>query len=172
MNEADHGIIEKIEGNSRGLLITLDDGTFLGYYTEGDCCSYTEVDSFLGADKLIGSKFIRVEADEWAGGPMPESEEEEKEGEAWVGGELIQYYGLKFIAGHPVFGEVTAIANYRNFSNGYYGGWMDGGPVEYDRHRDWLTTETYSYMRTPTVNNALPLFNLTQDVHQMGADDV
>lgn len=77
----------------------------------GDCCSYSWIESVDNPNALFG-KVLSVEDIE-----MPEAKtwEHRKEKEC----ECVSFYGLKIVTerGHCVI-------DYRNDSNGYYGGWI------------------------------------------------
>lgn len=136
--------ITSIRGNRDCLVFTFNDHTIYPLQTYGDCCSYTEIDSFLGADKLIGSKFVSSDQD------YTSAQEESNDYE------YVQHYEFKVVADHPQFGEVTALAAYRNTSNGYYGGHLEAISTEnfFSRYGDKKLTE------------------FTDDVHRIGMDDI
>lgn len=94
------------------------------YVCEGDCCSTSYVEhwdgiaAFMPKDGQL-AKIIAVESismDE----VQAKINEEDKENEDTIYHDnCISVYGLKFIT---TFGQSTL--EYRNQSNGYYGGWM------------------------------------------------
>lgn len=77
--------------------------------TEGDCCSYTWIESLDAPDALIGT----VQSVEDIAMPDLGSIGTEKH----TGVNCVAYYGLKIITNKGI-----CVIDYRNDSNGYYGG--------------------------------------------------
>ena len=88
-----------VEGDSEPIL----------FATDGDCCSHTWIEHFEGIAYLIGGTVVNVE-DVDSGADDEDSEEDKY-------GNVIRFYGWKVTTdkGH-------AMLDYRNESNGYYGG--------------------------------------------------
>lgn len=87
-----------------------DGGECLTYTTEGDCCSYSWIEHFSNSEYLAGSKVLGVEEIDMPG-VEPHGDHE-----------YIQCYGVKILLeGRPAFEF-----EYRNSSNGYYGGYITG----------------------------------------------
>lgn len=101
--------VEKNEDGSR-LIFTLADGRTLTYTAEGDCCSYSWVEHLTVPPDLAGT--------------ISTSYSEADMGETEKDYETIRVYQTAF---QTPKGEI--IVEYRNASNGYYGGWLDG-PIE------------------------------------------
>jgi len=81
----------------------------LSYTVEGDCCSYSWFESIQGVDALLLGTVTEVEElfiDSWT----DETDE------------LIQSYGFKIKTN-----KGYATIEFRNSSNGYYGGWCNPG---------------------------------------------
>lgn len=77
------------------------DGKLLVYLVDADCCSHTWIEHLEGVDRILGRVVTAVEAV-----PLPGSSED---------GELV-VYGMKITA------DGDAVLDFRNKSNGYYGG--------------------------------------------------
>jgi len=112
------------------------DGDFV-YQTEGDCCSTSWFEHFEGIHNLIGHEISSVEEIDigkvfliGSYGPVDEYGEEH---------DCLQLYGIKL---------TTELGNsrieFRNSSNGYYGGWVEfvGNNLRTDRE-DEVITEDY-----------------------------
>jgi hypothetical protein len=84
------------------------------YRAEGDCCSYSWIEHLSGIEQLIGATVTRIEDI-----ALPEVEGVD-------GWDVVQSYGLKI---HTNKGY--ALLEYRNSSNGYYGGYLS--PYESDQ---------------------------------------
>lgn len=76
---------------------------------EGDCCSYTWIESIDNEDALNG-KILSVEDIE-----MPDLGN--IDGKRYEGVDEVQYYGLKIVTENG-----DCVIDYRNSSNGCYGG--------------------------------------------------
>ncbi len=81
---------------------------------DGDCCSHTWVETIDGPEQLIGSPVVSVE-------DVPMRGDEDRDGD------VIAFYGCKITTG---IGYATI--DYRNESNGYYGGNLSWPGGEYD----------------------------------------
>ena len=89
------------------LVFRLDDGRTLTYTAEGDCCSQSWIEHLTVPSDIAGA-----EVTGWAEQDMGEKEEDY---------ETIKVYQTSFLTAK---GEI--IVEYRNSSNGYYGGWLEG----------------------------------------------
>ena len=98
------------------LVFTLDDGRTLTYRAEGDCCSRSWIEHLTVPVDIAGSEITG-----WAQRELGEKEQDY---------ETIKVYQTSFATAK---GEI--IVEYRNSSNGYYGGWLSG-PLE-----DWAQAE-------------------------------
>lgn len=94
------------------LTLTFSDGSTLTLDAEGECCSYSWIESIDCPDNLQGVVRAIEEI------PMPDLGNIPTPHNADV--DEVAYYGLKIITdrGHTVI-------DYRNSSNGYYGGSLD-----------------------------------------------
>ncbi len=81
---------------------------------DGDCCSQSWIEDMQGVDQIINSPIVAVEEvgdmPEVAGNRYDHYEEE------------MAYYGCKITSG-----KGYALIDYRNSSNGYYGGSLSWG---------------------------------------------
>ena len=94
----------KIADDNRALLFITDSGDIL-VKVDGDCCSSTWIESIELPALGFPSKVLSVEDLN-----MPEDEKNDEY-------EVIAFYGCKISTDH---GDI--IIDYRNSSNGYYGG--------------------------------------------------
>lgn len=92
---------------------TFTDGGSVQLDAYGDCCSTTWVESIDAPEALYGKVLIAEQID------MPDLPYDENEYEC------VKFYGLKIVTdkGH-------AVIDYRNSSNGYYGGSLDVGEIK------------------------------------------
>jgi len=96
----------KVADDQKALLIITDQGELI-VKVDGDCCSDTWIEAIETPALGFPAKVFHVENLD-----MPEPE---KRGEF----EVTTFYGCKIITDK---GEI--IIDYRNFSNGYYGGYL------------------------------------------------
>ena len=94
------------------LIFETDKGVF-DYEVYGDCCSWSYFYDFVGAEKLLTN------------GPITGIKEVELESFE-QGYDYVQCYGYQLFSEHPVWGEQTSVFSFRNDSNGYYGGELEG----------------------------------------------
>ena len=97
------------------LAIHLIGGITAEFETYGDCCSYTWIEHITVPIDVLGAPIIAVKE-------LEDDRSEDRDGE------LIQFYQTAFVTPR---GEI--IVEYRNSSNGYYGGSLTG-PTFRDRH--------------------------------------
>lgn len=83
---------------------------------EGDCCSHSVIDHVDNETALIGKVLSVRDVEQWVPRERPDSFEGKPAGDY----EDISYYALAIVTDK---GE--AIIDYRNSSNGYYGGWLN-----------------------------------------------
>lgn len=91
----------------------------------GDCCSHTWIENVDGEEQLIGAVVAAVEDI-----PMPDL------GSMSDDDDIIKYYGCKITTD-----KGYATIEYRNKSNGYYGGglaWTDVGELDDNFRRNSL----------------------------------
>ena len=101
-----------IDQDGEHLVFRLVDGRTLTYEAVGDCCSSSWVEHITVPPDLAGSVFDAVAETNMG---------EKVDDKDW---ETIRFYQTSFRCPK---GEV--IVEYRNSSNGYYGGWLEG-PLE------------------------------------------
>ena len=108
--------IKKIFMNEDFLKFETDLGNVV-YSVEGDCCSQSVFYDFIGVKKLLTGNEVKV---------VEEIElkcEEQTDKKSYQ--ESIAVYGYRIITLDPVLGEVSSVFSFRNYSNGYYGGYMN-----------------------------------------------
>ncbi len=103
-----------IAGNEEAIRFGLLDGLTVVAKCDAECCSKTWIESIEGLDTLIGHKVISVEDIDF-----PEREEETED-------IYTKFYGLKILTD-----QGACVLDYRNESNGYYGGDLKW-PGDYD----------------------------------------
>jgi hypothetical protein len=106
--------IKRIYMNEEYLKFETDKGNVV-YTVDGDCCSQSVFYDFYGVKKLLDNGIV-ISAKEI---DLKEPTEDKKNYQ-----ESISVYGFEIVTEHPVFGEQTSVLSFRNYSNGYYGGWM------------------------------------------------
>lgn len=97
------------------LTFSTEAGPVASYYVDGDCCSHSLFNDFIGLDKLLSN------------GPIIEAKPidlDGAEGYTEQHGDCTAYYGYALTTEHPTFGPMTTVFSFRNESNGYYGGSM------------------------------------------------
>lgn len=110
MNELVGKTIQAVYPSSDVIYFQTDDGVWK-YTTEGDCCSNSWFSAISGADALFGGKVV--------------STEEETIDSFDEGYDYIQVYGIRIVTD-----KGRAVIEFRNSSNGYYGGWVNRGSRE------------------------------------------
>ena len=115
---------------SEDVLTLITDQGPMSWAVEGDCCSQSVFFDFYGVRHLLdnGPVLAFENVDLSPGDPGYH----DCNGSDGCGGEFTQVYGYRITTEHPQFGPVTSVFSFRNYSNGYYGGWM----FETDRHAD------------------------------------
>ena|SRR5208337_447769 len=101
--------------DQKAIKFNLSDGSSIVAKTDGDCCSESWIESIDNPEALIGSPVLAVEDISMA--ELPRDED----------CDLTQCYGCKIRTAN---GE--AFMEYRNTSNGYYGGSLYWPGEEYD----------------------------------------
>jgi len=114
--------INKIYLNEDYLKFETDEGNFV-YTVLGDCCSSSLFYDFYGVKELLGKKVISVAEKELTADDIKQIEysSSDKKGEH----EDISVYGYQIFTEDKDLGERTSVFSFRNYSNGYYGGWME-----------------------------------------------
>lgn len=107
-----------------GITFVLRDGPTVDMETYGDCCSYTWVESIDAPSVLEDATIISMEDIDMPDNPVSNHRQDT---------DVVAYYGLKIVTtkGH-------AVLDYRNDSNGYYGGSLNFiGEMWYEwEHKD------------------------------------
>lgn len=95
------------------LAFVCTDGTIFHYTTEAECCSSTWIQHVENAEYLIGGTVL-----DWEEVDMPRPEDADSY-------DVIKCYGVRLtLEDRPPF-----FFEFRNASNGYYSGSIDGGLV-------------------------------------------
>jgi len=97
----------------------------------GDCCSNSYFYDFIGVKDLLNKQIVSIE--EVGLTPSDIIEDPEYSGckkDKKCSDEDIEVYGYQINYLDPKFGDRTAVFSFRNYSNGYYGGWMDGEIID------------------------------------------
>lgn len=111
--------ITNIFMNEEALGFRDSDGGEYWFSVEGDCCSHSVFYDFYGVKNLLEN------------GPITEVKEVElhpnlsKDNKNYQ--EEIKVYGFQLTTESEEFGPVTSVFSFRNYSNGYYGGWLRHG---------------------------------------------
>ena len=108
-----------VEEDGHLLVFRLVDGRTLTYAAQGDCCSNSWVEHITVPPDIAGTVFT---------GYSEQDMGETRDSDDW---EVLRVYQTAF---QSPKGEV--VVEYRNSSNGYYGGWLEG-PRE-----QWAIEET------------------------------
>lgn len=108
------------------LTFVTDKGDF-AYRVEGDCCSTSVFYDFYGVKNLLENGVV-TEVKEVELHPIDIVKEDNYSEKDKKGCDAsIQVYGYQLTTISEKFGEVTSVFSFRNYSNGYYGGWMEEG---------------------------------------------
>lgn len=116
MKELEGKIIQEVwidQANERFLMFQTDQG-LLAYEAEGDCCSESWFYHVLGVDNLIGQRVLEIEHVD-LGEPL----------DGFSRQDVDELYGVKIKTERG-----WADVEFRNSSNGYYGGWLSLFPCE------------------------------------------
>lgn len=106
--------VAKIFINQDYLRFVLDDGSSLTYEVLGGCCSRSIFYDFIGAKKLLeNGKVISVREIDLG-----------EDDHSLIDMEVTKFYGVEFVTENKDFGEQTSVLSFRNYSNGFYGGWI------------------------------------------------
>lgn len=112
--------IEAIYMNADQLIFEVEDG-YVSFVVDGDCCSYSTFYDFLGIKNILGKKVLVVEEIDVDISPKEIDDDDINDS--------IEVYGFRIIVEDEVYGELTGVFSFRNFSNGYYGGSLEGGDL-------------------------------------------
>lgn len=107
--------VTKVWDGNGEVAISFDNGKTLYSASEGDCCSYSWVAHVSGVAAVIGQSIDRAEERPEYATHADESDETSKSAD------VLALYGVTLITER---GDMLDI-DYRNDSNGYYGGWLN-----------------------------------------------
>jgi len=119
--------VEVSEDKER-LTFHLDDGRSITYHAEGDCCSQSWIEHLTVPPDIAGAEITG-----YAETDMGEFVEDY---------DTIRVYQTSF---QTAKGEI--IVEYRNSSNGYYGGWLDGPDDQWAKDEARRLHEKYAAER-------------------------
>ena len=103
-----------LEDDGRSITFFFDDGSLKKLYAYDDCCSYTWIESLDNEDAWKDATVINCEDIEMPNlGNIPGGRFKEID-------DCVQYYGMKITTNKGV-----CVIDYRNSSNGYYGGSLE-----------------------------------------------
>lgn len=131
LNQLKGALVEDIYMSERRLIIKTDK-TIALFEVLGDCCSTSLFYDFIGIKDLLNKQIDSIEEVELKGEDIVEGEDgnwtvfQDKKMED----ECVEVYGYQINYIDPEFGERTAVFSFRNYSNGYYGGWMEGEVID------------------------------------------
>lgn len=91
------------------LFFCLEDGEFISFYVEGDCCSYSRWTDITNVNNILNKTIVSVGEYDVSARYLP-------------GSDCEQAYGFELITD-----DGRAQFVFQNNSNGYYGGWMEFG---------------------------------------------
>jgi hypothetical protein len=115
--------IKKIYMNEGCLKFETDSGN-IAFTVDGDCCSQSVFYDFYGVKNLLaGNPVTGVREVELNPGDIIKSNGDDTDKKSYQ--ESISAYGFQLFTQSKDFGEVTSVFSFRNYSNGYYGGWME-----------------------------------------------
>jgi len=101
------------------LMFNMADGGKVLLETEADCCSETWIEGIDNEDALVGGTIRLVEDIDMPGlGDVPSPNHPEAV-------DVVAYYGMKIETNRG-----TCVLDYRNSSNGYYGGWLNAREID------------------------------------------
>lgn len=120
--------IEKIFFNEDYLKFVTDKGTHV-FCVDGDCCSRSMFYDFIGVKKLlmngrvIETNCVALEPNDIFPYEYELNEYELKDKKS--SDNAIQVYGYELVTEDPIFGPVTSVFSFGNYSNRYYGGSLE-----------------------------------------------
>ena len=100
----------RLEDNKEHFVIAFVDGTEQAFGAEGDCCSVSWIEHLEAPDDLAGASILAVE---------DLGEVENAAAQEAFKGDCLSIYQTHFKTT-----KGTISLEYRNESNGYYGGWL------------------------------------------------
>lgn len=102
----------RLNDDGTEMVLTFSDGSAAIFAPEGECCSHSWIES-IDDETVLRGKVLGIEDID-----MPDLGN--VDGERHKGVQEVRYYGMKITTEHG-----RAVVDYRNDSNGYYGGWLN-----------------------------------------------
>ena len=114
-----------ISSDKENIVFVDSEGKEHGFYAYGDCCSNSWIEHMTGLDCLLGHHKV-LSAEDMDIDSFNDSDSEH-----------IQVYGITLTTerGHFLF-------EFRNSSNGYYGGYMEESPYSQMNRAEFLQVKT------------------------------
>ena len=126
-----HKVVGVYKDGDGDFAFALDDDTYVTGSPEGDCCSYTWVEHVSGVKELVGKEIVSF---------TENTEFDSHENVDETPYDCLALYGISL---HTEDGHQIDI-DYRNDSNGYYGGWLNWDLSDGTPEKDWrLITEDF-----------------------------
>jgi hypothetical protein len=137
----------QLAGDEQAIKFIMLDGTEIVAHCDGDCCSNTWVEDVTNPEFALGAEILSAEDIEmpegWTASPTKHEDHYE---------EVMQYYGFKIATAKGV-----CTIEYRNSSNGYYGGnlswpgegYYGGAFGQNDTKGDWRSCVAESQAGSP-----------------------
>ncbi len=100
------------DGDKNDVAFAFDDGSMISASPEGDCCSHSWVEHVSGVRESIGEEVVSVDT-------HPELATHKGVDDSDF--DCLALYGITLITS----GGYRIDIDYRNESNGYYGGWLN-----------------------------------------------
>lgn len=117
--------ILRVYMNEKYLRFDTDAGAFT-YTVEGDCCSRSKFYDFVGVRKLLNNGPVTAvrEINLDPAQDLLSAHDYKRKADEYLE-DSIQVYGFAITTESKYYGEMTSVFSFRNYSNGYYGGWME-----------------------------------------------
>lgn len=112
--------INKIFLDEDYLTFEVDNGEIITFVAIGDCCSISVWYDFYGVEEILGKKVIDVKDIQLTNDDFLQKRLISKDNKNYDSSIEIYGVSLTFVS---AFGERTATVSFRNYSNGYYGGY-------------------------------------------------
>ncbi len=99
------------------------------YFVDGDCCSRSIFYDFIGVKKLLlNGSIIEVESIDLEPTDIVEGSYGVKDKKSED--DDIKVYGYRLTTEDSIWGKVSSVFSFRNYSNGYYGGSLEDAPPD------------------------------------------
>ena len=144
--------VKRIFMNEEYLKFETDKGNIV-FSVSGDCCSQSCFYDFIGVKKLLtGNEIVSAKEISLNANDITIVNGDDKDKKSYQ--ESIQVYGFEIVTKDPMLGDVTSVFSFRNYSNGYYGGFMEDArdrEVSPEIFDDLLETQAVKILTNQTV---------------------